>query len=397
MAVEGTLDLFKLPEILQLISQQRKTGILTVQGQQDIVAISFLNGRIVAADALNQTLEDGLSQVLHKEGLISAPDLARAAAEHQTAGGRLIDLLVERRYVERSQLLEALRIQTSRLLEQLLRWSQGDFKFYSGDEVSYEEGFEPISIEELLINAAQRMPAEPPRPAAAAPRPVPARVAPAPAAPAAAAAPPRRVAEPAPAPGARPVSTGPWPAAVAKTAAAAPAMPPHEDDLSGPFRKMKVEPRPATPHALGWVGMGLAALLAVLAVTAVLRVPDALLLPFPWQARAREDLARERRSALYLKIDHAAKTWFLLRGSFPDHLEDLVAARLLSASDLEDPQGHPLLYAAREDSYTLEPAEDGKPILGAETSEAITGNFLLDPEFLNIPNDSTAQPLVLLD
>jgi len=47
MAVEGTLDLFKLPEILQLISQQKKTGILTVQGQQDIVAISFLNGRIV--------------------------------------------------------------------------------------------------------------------------------------------------------------------------------------------------------------------------------------------------------------------------------------------------------------------------------------------------------------
>ena len=43
MAVEGTLDLFKLPEILQLISQQKKTGILTVQGQQDIVAISFLN------------------------------------------------------------------------------------------------------------------------------------------------------------------------------------------------------------------------------------------------------------------------------------------------------------------------------------------------------------------
>src|SRR4030095_251342 len=105
MAVEGTLDLFKLPEIRRLISQQRKTGILTVQGQQDIVAISFLNGRIVAADALNQTLEEGLSQLLVKEGIAGAPALARAAAEHQTAGARLIDLLVERQYVERAQLL----------------------------------------------------------------------------------------------------------------------------------------------------------------------------------------------------------------------------------------------------------------------------------------------------
>ena len=91
MAVEGTLDLFKLPEILQLISQQRKTGILTVQGEQDIVAISFLTGRIVAADALNQTMEEGLAQILLREGMISAPDLARAASAHQGEGGRLID------------------------------------------------------------------------------------------------------------------------------------------------------------------------------------------------------------------------------------------------------------------------------------------------------------------
>ncbi|MFL6235459.1 MAG: DUF4388 domain-containing protein, partial [Thermoanaerobaculia bacterium] len=190
MAVEGTLDLFKLPEILQLVSQQKKTGILTVQGQQDIVAISFLNGRIVAADALNQTLEEGLSQILVKEGMISVPDLARAASEHQAAGGRLIDLLVERRFVDRAQLLEALRLQTSRLLEQLLRWDQGDFKFYSGDEVSYEEGFVPISVEELLINAgpgyaaaekaaAAAAPPRPAPPAAAPPPPRPQAVAPA--------------------------------------------------------------------------------------------------------------------------------------------------------------------------------------------------------------------------
>src|SRR3954467_2168677 len=162
MAVEGTLDLFKLPEILQLISQQKKTGILTVQGQQDIVAISFLNGRIVAADALSQTLEEGLAQVLVREGMISASDLHRAAAEHQSAGGRLIDVLVERRYLERTQLLQALRLQTWRLLEQLLRWNEGDFKFYSGDEVSYEEGVDPIAVEELLIHAAQAAQALPP-------------------------------------------------------------------------------------------------------------------------------------------------------------------------------------------------------------------------------------------
>ena len=405
MAVEGTLDLFKLPEILQLVSQQRKTGILTVQGQQDIVAISFLNGRIVAADALNQTLEEGLSQILLKEGMISAPDLARAASEHQASGGRLIDLLAERRYVERAQILEALRLQTCRLLEQLLRWSQGDFKFYSGDEVSYEEGFVPISVEELLINAGPAFAAAERAAAASAPRPAAASAPPPPgAAPArpAAVAPVRPAAPPGgetiPFPGPRP--TAPRPVAPpAPASTIAPMIPPDDLDATGHFRKMKVEPRPAPPPSLGrgWVGRSLAVLLAVLVVAALLRVPDSLLLPFPWQQHEREALARDQRAALYLKIDRAAKTWYLLKGSFPDHLQDLVSAGLLASSDLKDPEGRPLDYTAAEESYTLSPLEHGKPLPGAETTEAITGNFLLDPDVLSTTPESTTAPLVLLD
>ena len=416
MAVEGTLDLFKLPEILQLVSQQKKTGILTVQGQQDIVAISFLNGRIVAADALNTTLEEGLTQLLFKEGMISAPDLARATSEHQASGGRLIDLLVERRFIERSQLLEALRLQTYRLLEQLLSWSEGDFKFYSGDEVSYEEGFTPIPVEELLINSAQivvaataaaKAAAPPPRPVPAAPPP------PAVAPPQIAAPPPRPVAvpaaraevlpEPVPFPGPRPAPSalprlGTVPNPVSTIAPIIPPIvPPDADDAAGPFRRMKVEARPAPPTSLGWVGRSLAAVLTVLVIAALLRVPDSLLLPFPWQAHERETLVRDQRAALYLKIDRAAKTWFLLKGSFPDHLQDLVAAGLLSSADLKDPEGRPLQYVAGEESYTLRPLEHGRPVPGTEATEAITGNFLLDPEVLSSTPESTATPLVLLD
>src|SRR5262245_22715861 len=382
MAVEGTLDLFKLPEILQLISQQRKTGILTVQGQQDIVAISFLNGRIVAADALNQTLEEGLSQVLIKEGMLSAPDLARAAAEHQKAGGRLIDLLVERRYLERAQLLEALRLQTFRLLEQLLRWNQGDFKFYSGDEVSYEDGFSPIAVEELLIHAVQNAqaaePARPVRPAASGPRPV----APVPLATSSRPAAVRT----APPPAAPVEPAGPRPVAAPKPAPAAAAVPifqPIEPEAAGPFRKMKLEPRLAISLPSAWVGRALAVLVAVLVVAALLWASNVLMLPFPWQHREREGLARDQRAALYLKIDQAAKTWFLLQGRFPDRLQELVAAGLLSPADLEDSEGHRLLYAASEESYTLDPVEGGRPVPGAGATEAITGNFLLDPEYLN--------------
>src|SRR6185295_7942217 len=315
----------------------------------------------------------------------------RAAAEHQAAGGRLIDLLVERRYIERPQLLEALRLQTFRLIEQLLRWSQGDFKFYSGDEVSYEEGFVPISVEELLIKAIQNAtpePARPARPAAAAPWPVAPGPPASPSRPAAA----RTSVPPAELAGQRPAAA-PKPAA----AAAAQVFSPIEPEVSGTFRKMKVEPRLATSAPPAWVGRALAALVAVLVVAALLRAPNVLMLPFPWQQRERDGLARDQRAALYLKIDQAAKTWFLLQGRFPDRLQEVVAAGLLSAGDLAHSEGHRLLYEPSEESYTLDPLERGRPVPGAGATEAITGNFLLDPELLNVPPEPSVQPLVLLD
>lgn len=157
MALEGSLELFALPEILQMVSVQKKTGILTVQGEQDIIAISFLEGQVVAADALNQTVEEGLGQVLASQGLVSPEDFDQAVRDHQSGGGRLVDLLLERGLLDRFDLLNALRQHTFHLLVQLLGWTKGEFKFYGGDEVSFEEGMVPISVEELLIRSVQEM------------------------------------------------------------------------------------------------------------------------------------------------------------------------------------------------------------------------------------------------
>ncbi len=525
MAVEGSLDLFSLPEILQMISQQGKTGILTIQGQQDIVAISFLSGRIVAADSLAHTIEEGLSTLLVEEGLLSAAELARAGAEHQAGGGRLLDLLVERRYLTRQQLLAALRLQTIRQLEALLRWQEGDFKFYSGDEVSYEEGFEPISVEDLLLRnladfAARAAQSAPPALQAQANRQVPpvqgsvsrrethgmaparsvaaqplppgtapaARPAPRPpAAPESggelwlpqvpelpelplAGAPPGKSSPaaatvpaglPAPAAAAaagaaalvRPPAASellPWPAAALSAPAAseplpwpaAALMPPPEALApSGPrprsaggvgvagtagaavapetppppavtmqprpgapirlrpqrFRQMQVEQpqRVASPaYRLAPAVLALAAAVALVAFARL--APDSVLLPLPWEQPERASLERNQRESLYDKIEGAAKTAFLRDGRFPDQLGQLRDSGLLSPDDLEDPRGEPLLYSAREDSYTLQATESGKAIADADTSGSIAGNFFLDPSLLQA-SPQGGPPIVLLD
>jgi hypothetical protein len=70
---------------------------------------------------------------------------------------------------------------------------------------------------------------------------------------------------------------------------------------------------------------------------------------------------------------------------------------LLSAADLRDPLGTPLQYAAQAEGYAVQPVDPhGRARTGSESTEAITGNFLLDPEFLTFSPDTRA-PLVLLD
>lgn len=422
MAIEGTLDLFKLPEILQMVSQQTKTGILTVQGEQDIVAISFLRGRIVAADALSQTLEEGLGDVLVRDGLISGEELDRASAELATSGGRLIDLLVERGSVTRADILQALRVETLALLRRLLRWRQGDFKFYSGDEVSFEEGFAPITVEDLLLDSlSDFVDEEPLERTRSGRRESQDSSSAAPGLPGFPAIPDIPDLLPPPSPGqrpaARPAGTGsgsnviphipppPYPGSadpVDANAAPLPAVgaaPVTEARmLPGKFRQMTVERTEEGGISAGARSAGRVAglILAVLVLVGVVTRPGSFLFPFPWQAELRGERMDEQRAALYGKIDRANDTFFLLEGAFPERLSQLVGKGLLSPEDLRDPQGFPLQFQPHEEGYDLLALDDGRAVPDSGHAATIEGSFLLDPSFFTADGPAVA-PLVLLD
>ncbi|HYG65751.1 MAG TPA: hypothetical protein VEL74_24420, partial [Thermoanaerobaculia bacterium] len=188
-------------------------------------------------------------------------------------------------------------------------------------------------------------------------------------------------------------AAAPRPVPVPSSAAAVPAV----DTVGGPFRKMTVEQSVGVPWSQRLVPPLLGAGLALLLAATLLSSPVSLLLPFPWQDRERALVTETQRASLYLKVDRAAKTHFLLEGSFPDQLSRLAGLGLLSSQDLRDSQGRLLQYTPGEESYTLQPLANGAPVAGEGATEAITGNFLLDPEFLKMAPQTKGQPLILLD
>jgi hypothetical protein len=397
VTIEGTLDEFHLPDILQMVAQQQKTGILTVQGESTIVAVSFLGGRVVAADSLQETVEERLGEVLVRRGLLTRQAFHGIVERQRRGQGRLVDLLVEDGLLDRAQVLDSLRQQTTDLLEQLLAWDNGEFKFYANDEVAYEEGFQPLAVEELLISMLPPEGPEGPErsldgPAAAA----------VPAEPAAFGAPAAATEGPPPGAGAFgqaaaaepagqavPWTGVAWHDEAAVHEPAAPVFVPPEAAA-----RPAAAPRTAAAPRL-WLPTALATLASLALLAALFAAPARFLLPMPWQASEREAYRDVQRQAAYLSIDGAAKTYFLIEGRFPDDLERLVALSLLDAEDLADPAGAPLRFIAREDRYELRPAGAA----GAELAsvEAITGNFLLDPDYLTATEIDKVPPLVLLD
>ncbi len=413
MAYEGSLTDTPFSEVLLHIGRSGDTGILTLQGADEIVGVTFLGGAIVSVDAVNQAPEDGLGTVLDDSNLVPLEEFAGLVAENRAGGGRVIDLLLERDYLSREQLLAALREQTLRLCEQASDWESGHFRFYRGDQVSYEEGIEPLSVEELLERMARTDRAVAPTGTSAAQPPrvpeveileldaetsevelpdLPPIEVPEVEIPAVEVPPPVEMPEESYADSSyRDLEFGtldypdielPEPDAEAEVAI----------EGEPPSRRSAFEGWWGDTRAPAMPGRLLALGLLVSMVGLVLWAPGTFLLPLDGQERIRSGIARGVESSTEVRISRALRAHFQLDGRFPETLDALAARGLVDGGDLAV-AGGPLAYRAAGLSYQIGGAATAGDRL---RTESVTGNFLLDPDF-SPPEILETPPLVLLD
>jgi hypothetical protein len=422
MSFEGSLQDTNVPTVFEVIGDERHTGILTIQDDREIVAVTFLKGEIVGVDALVEQ-EEALGAFMAEEGLVARDDFAAVLDAHRSGGGKVTDLLVDRGLVPRPDLLAVLRRHALARAQDLLEWRSGTYKFYAGDEVAFEDGFEPIAVDELLgSNESQpgvlpslaeleldtteadeeiRSTAElGPRDervleierALANPRSASdARSSGALEARAAAAG------SASGGGGKAPSLTAPVRSVTAAAARAAAATKAAATTSGGTPRPRRVEAarilrrmsatgrrEEAWPIAI--------AILVTLAGFLVWR--SAFVLPLPWNREVRENWSDAHRDAMLRRIDASARAFHLVEGGYPTTLKVLADEGLLRPSDLRGPLGETLDYSPSGASYAVRFTE-GERMLGAPSVETTAGDFLLDPLFIQSGTES--RPLVLLD
>ncbi len=158
MALEGTLRDFSLSDIFQLIGLQRKTGVLTLRSPEDVVTVSFLDGKVVGADSLNKRLEDRLGQVLLKTGTVTKEQLDSALKKQMETLERLGHILIERGVVSRDELRRAFEQQILQIIYRVFRWQDGDYHFSQETSVDYDpELVTPLGSESILMEGARML------------------------------------------------------------------------------------------------------------------------------------------------------------------------------------------------------------------------------------------------
>jgi hypothetical protein len=158
VALEGTLHDFALPDILQLISLQKKTGVLTLRGPQDTVVLGFDGGALVTAESQARRIDTRLGTLLVKTRSLSAESLAKALEIQGQTLQRLGFILLKNGFCDADQLRAGLDAQVRKIAYGLFRWVDGEYVFDQQDQIDYDREYvRPIQVESLLMEGARML------------------------------------------------------------------------------------------------------------------------------------------------------------------------------------------------------------------------------------------------
>jgi len=151
MALTGTLKDFGIADILQLIGQQQKSGVLHLRGKDKSVNVHFVDGNVVKAESTSRSRKDLLGSMLVRAQVIDQAQLDRALELQRQSLRRLGDILVDERLVSRELFREMYQLQTTETLYRLFHWKDGTYEFEQEDVDYDREAITPIRSENVLM------------------------------------------------------------------------------------------------------------------------------------------------------------------------------------------------------------------------------------------------------
>jgi predicted SAM-dependent methyltransferase len=157
MALEGNAKDFGLSEIFQLISIQKKSGMLSVSGDENM-AIFFQDGLIVSTRDRRARARDPLKDYLLRYGFIGRDEMNNLQQIQARSGMDLTDILLQEKYFSDEELSTIFTEQMYETVQEVLSWPKSYYKFVTGSNVLVGvPTFNALKVEGLLMESMRRI------------------------------------------------------------------------------------------------------------------------------------------------------------------------------------------------------------------------------------------------
>ncbi|MDP2806616.1 MAG: DUF4388 domain-containing protein [bacterium] len=158
MALEGNLSDFSIPEILQLISSQRKNGVLTLKQGDDEVAFDLDQGYITGGFHRQQGRQEHISEYLFKTGLVSEASFLQAEEQQKVLQAPLEEILIERGFLSQDDFEEVIRFKIQEIMDEIFTWVEGHYVFDVKAKL-YTQSKYPVrlAVEGFLLEGMRRL------------------------------------------------------------------------------------------------------------------------------------------------------------------------------------------------------------------------------------------------
>ena len=156
MRLDGHLEDFTLPDVLQLLSQTVKTGSLLLETgdgpRQGVIRL----GAGAIDGASSDVHSHALARRLVGAGLVADEALDQAAADLRAGGPSLVRALLDRAGLRMETVAAVAREQATDAVCELLRWTSGSFSFRVGEADPDGLGL-ALRTDELVAEGERRM------------------------------------------------------------------------------------------------------------------------------------------------------------------------------------------------------------------------------------------------
>ncbi|MCP4716635.1 MAG: DUF4388 domain-containing protein [Deltaproteobacteria bacterium] len=152
MALEGSIKDFGVADILQLIAQQQKSGVLHIDRNGTMAEVTFAGGRIVETRITDRKVREPLGEILLRAKQISPDALQSALAKQNDTYEALGQILLKSGVVGKEVLEKALMFQIYETFYDILQWRSGSYSFVPESvTVEHDLSFIP-ALETVLLD-----------------------------------------------------------------------------------------------------------------------------------------------------------------------------------------------------------------------------------------------------